>query len=74
MVMPPPDLKDRVAALERLVPNAPVIFHHLLALLPPPGSGCPKDQRLAFLRAAAALFDVVYGPEPLRIDIETTGD
>jgi hypothetical protein len=55
--------------LARAAPHAPAIFHHLFARLPPPGSEFPKEQRLAFLRALAAVADVVYGPAPLRIEI-----
>ena len=66
----PPDLKDRVAALERLAPNVPPVFHQLFAYLPKPGEGFSRRDRLAFLKAAAALCDVVYGPEPLNIEIK----
>lgn len=66
--MIPPDLKDRVAALERLAPNVPQVFLHLFAFLPPPGEEFSAEQRTAFLRAAASVADVVYGPCPMKIE------
>ncbi len=66
----PPDLKDRVAALERAVPNVPPIFHHLFALLPKPGEEFPVEKRLTFLRAMAHCADLTYGPTPLSLTIE----
>ena len=66
----PPDIKDRVAALERAAPNVPLVFLHLFALLPPPGTEFSAEQRKAFLRAAAGVADVVYGPVPMKIESE----
>lgn len=66
----PPDIKDRVAALERAVPQVPPIFRHLFALLPKPGEEFPESQRLAFLCALASVADVVYGPAALTITLE----
>ena len=62
------NLPQRVAALERIAPNVPPIFHHLFALLPPPGADFPAENRLAFLRALAGVADVVYGPAPMKIE------
>lgn len=63
----PPDLKDRVAALEDQVPHLPAAFHHLFAMLPKPGERFPTDDRVIFLRAVAAVADVIYGPASLII-------
>ncbi len=67
--MIPSDLKDRVAALERAIPQVPPIFHHLFALLPEPGEEFPADRRLTFLRALAAIADLTYGPSTITIDL-----
>jgi hypothetical protein len=67
----PPDLKDRVAALERLVPNVPPIFHHLFALLPNPGEEFPQEKRIAFFRALSSLADLTYGPATIHIELCT---
>lgn len=64
----PPDLKDRVAALERCLPDIPAAFHQLFSLLPKPGENFPIEERVAFVRAVAALADVVYGVARIRIE------
>lgn len=63
----PPDLKDRVAALERSAPNVPPALHHLFALLPRAGEPFPVGDRIVFLRAIAATADVIYGQAEIRI-------
>lgn len=70
----PPDLKDRVAALERCIPNVPAAFHHLFTYLPKPGENFSSDERVAFLRAVAALADVVYGVAPITIELIQPSD
>jgi hypothetical protein len=47
---PPPKAKPAELLLE------------LFRLLPPPGAEWPAEQRAAWLEAAAANFDVLYGP------------
>ncbi len=64
----PPDLKDRVAALERSLPDTPAAFRHLFSLLPRPGEPFPTEERIAFLRAVAALADVIYGVASMHIE------
>lgn len=66
----PGDLKERVARLERVASHVPTIFHHLFAMLPPPGEDFPAEKRLAFLRAAADIADLAYGTAPISIRIE----
>jgi hypothetical protein len=68
MMAMPPDLKDRVTALERCVPDIPAALHQLFALLPRPGEAFSTEERTAFLRAVAALADVVYGVVPMKIE------
>lgn len=69
MLKIPPDLKDRVVALERAAPQVSPIFHYLFALLPEPGEEFPADKRLSFLRAVADIADLTYGPAALSIDL-----
>lgn len=59
--MIPPDLKDRVAALERAAPHVHPAFQHLFALLPTPGAEFSMAQRREFLRAAWGIAAMIYG-------------
>ncbi len=64
----PPDLKDRVAALERNTPHVHPAIHNLFALLPSPGAQYSAADRVNFLKAAACLFHMIYGAtDPLQI-------
>lgn len=65
----PPDLKDRIAALEDQVPHIPAAFHHLFALLPKPGEQFPSKDRVVFLRAVAAVAELIYGEAGIEINL-----
>jgi hypothetical protein len=55
----PPDLNQRVAALEAQQ-NVHPIIRELFKTLPEPGEDWPLYARVAFLEACAATFNVVY--------------
>jgi hypothetical protein len=40
--------------------NIPPIVKELFALLPPPGSLWPHEERDAWIRCASAIFDLLY--------------
>lgn len=67
----PPDLKDRIASLEKTFAHVPSPILSLLAMLPTPESEFPSDERADLLRSLACVFNVVYGAGDDRIEVET---
>lgn len=61
------DAAARAARIAAMAPNVPPIFHHLFALLPDYGQPFTGEQREAWLRAAAAVASIVYGPVPISL-------
>ena len=59
----PPDLKDRVARLEKRFPDVPSIFHDLFALLPDAGDEFAFQDRVEFMRTLTSVFNMVYGSD-----------
>lgn len=65
----PPDLNARVRQLEDQFKHVPAPVLGLFAMLPKPDEEFRAEDRASFLRALAAVCDVVYG-EDVCISIE----
>lgn len=50
--------------------EVPPLIRALFDLLPPPGSAWPADDRIRWMYAAVAIFDLIYGDMP-NIKIES---
>lgn len=66
----PPDLNTRVAELERNAPHLHPAVHNLFALLPEPGAPFNAEARVNFLTAAACLFNLLYEPVAMKIELD----
>lgn len=50
--------------------DLPPAVRELFKLLPTPGAEFPPEHRVQFMKAAACVFWLVYGPaEPIKIEI-----
>lgn len=54
--------------------DAPPAIRELFRLLPPPAEEFPNYDRVAFLEACAALFDVIYDKAPAPIKVYVNND